>query len=202
MLTSFVFCFQHVRNDALDMGLEEQEQRLRVWHSLSYLDSLLSLVTGRPPTVQERTCNAPVPRLLIPTMAGTEEVDPAFPDPYMVACTSLSAITAEMMSRLYTPRSKFDENKSLDDLRRDVELLGCYMQRWKRDLPESLDFEKPQTDQNYIHQVSLAPPPHQLLGLCVRLTVCCFVTESGPCVALSLHDNVAKPSMSSPTGPP
>jgi hypothetical protein len=182
---------QHMRNDSLDIGIELQEQRLRVWHSLYYLDSLLSLITGRPPAIQERACSAPVPRLLIlNVMAGSEEIDPAMPDPYMVACTSLSAITAEMMSRLYTPRPTFQENKSLDDLRRNIELLACFLQRWKRDLPENLDFEKPQTDQNFIHQVCRFFFM-SIYGQVSRLTVSYRSREeSGPCAALSPHHDV------------
>ncbi|KAA8903266.1 fungal-specific transcription factor domain-containing protein [Sphaerosporella brunnea] len=159
----------HVRNDPREMTIQEQEQRLRVWHSLYYLDSLLSLVTGRPPAIQERTCSAPVPRMLIPNvLTGTEDIDPVVPDPYMVACTSLSAITAEMMSRLYSPRSIFQEN-SLDDLRRNIELLSCFLQRWKRDLPVSLDFEEPQTDQTFLHQrVELALRYHHTTMLLNR----------------------------------
>jgi len=94
-----------------------------------------------------------MPRMLrVTTVGGPEEIDPTTPDPYVVACASLSAITAETMTRLYSPRSHLQETIP-ENLRRDTELLDCFLQRWKKDLPESLDFEKAQTDQVFIHQV-------------------------------------------------
>lgn len=99
-------------------------------------------MTGRPWSIHKTDFRVPVPHI------EADNKNPEGPDTYLLASSSLSEISSEVMHRLYC-----SGNKVWSEVRRDIEILTVILARWKRDLPAHLDFEASSIDQRFISQV-------------------------------------------------
>lgn len=99
------------------------------------------MMTGRPWSISKADYRVPIPNLKLPT--GKIETDS-----YLLASSSLSGITGEVMHLLYNIRTR-----DWDETKRNVEVLTVILERWKMDLPKHLDIEVASTDQSFIRQV-------------------------------------------------
>ncbi|KAK2799252.1 hypothetical protein FQN50_008528 [Emmonsiellopsis sp. PD_5] len=127
----------------------QKEFEVRVWHSLSSLERLISLLTGRPSSLQDRFISARFPRdephimpgspyMPTPSPHGTAGVMAAAPssDPSsiatFIASLNLDLIIADTMETLY---SSSTSNTTWANLQEMLHKLDRRLNRWKDDVP-------------------------------------------------------------------
>jgi len=125
----------HLRNVASTLNAGQKEMRVRVWYSVCYLEATLALITGRPSGLQAHQSSAPLPR----SGDFDFESDPA-QDAYFAALIKLSSIGSEVLSQLYSARSKLVIQKARDRIQETMEGLDRRLERWKSKLIPSLTF--------------------------------------------------------------
>jgi len=126
----------HLRNVASTLNAGQKEMRVRVWYSVCYLEATLALITGRPSGLQAHQSSAPLPR--------SGDFDPE-PDPtqdaYFAALIKLSSIASEVLSQLYSARSRLVIQQGWDRVQETMERFDRRLERWKGKLIPSLAFD-------------------------------------------------------------
>ncbi|KAK2747703.1 hypothetical protein FQN55_004873 [Onygenales sp. PD_40] len=127
----------------------QKEFEVRVWHSLSSLERLVSLLTGRPSSLQDRFISARFPRdephimpgnpyMSTPSPHGTAGVmgvaHSSHPSSIatFVASLNLDLIIADTMEALY---SSSTSNTTWANLQEMLHKLDRRLNRWKDDVP-------------------------------------------------------------------
>ncbi|CUS07415.1 unnamed protein product [Tuber aestivum] len=162
----------HLRTVASTLDAGQKELRVRVWYSICYLEATLGLITGRPSALQAHQSNAPLPR----SKDFDPESGPA-QDAYFTALTKLSSIASEVLSQLYSTRSRLVMQKSWEHLQETMERTDRRLERWKSKLIPSLSFgAAPGNIDNYNNfmsqRVDLALRYHNIRILIFRPCVC------------------------------
>lgn len=140
----------------LDSKLEQHESqmRVRVWYSIEYLETTLSLVTGRPIT------------LLDPDRASqicpSTAISRSAPESYYSAMIQLSQIVAVVQDEIYSSTTTgTGKHKGKQEMRSAIRVLRRRLDRWKRELPPTLDFTAYHHDSGLDTQVgSFQISPH------------------------------------------
>lgn len=143
----------HLHNVALSLSALQKEMRIRVWYSVYYLETTISLTTGRPSALRECDNSAPIPR----TTDRNLQFDRA-PDNYFSALMKLSIISAEVSSKLYSAQST-SIKRNWAQVQHTMESLKGSLESWKSKLPVILNFETEQPDRTFISQVILPSFP-------------------------------------------
>ncbi|KAA8910029.1 fungal-specific transcription factor domain-containing protein [Sphaerosporella brunnea] len=65
----------NLRNDVQEFDQLEKELRVRIWHALYSLEHLICFMTGRPASIRDRDCSAPLPRPIDDEMTGIDIPD-------------------------------------------------------------------------------------------------------------------------------
>ena len=125
----------HLRNVASTLNAGQKEMRVRVWYSVCYLEATLALITGRPSGLQAHQSSALLPR----SGDFDLESDPA-QDAYFAALIKLSSIASEVISQLYSTRSRLAMQKGWDRVRETMERFDRRLERWRSKLIPCLSF--------------------------------------------------------------
>lgn len=89
----------NLRNDVQEFDQLEKELRVRIWHALYSLEHLICFMTGRPASIRDRDCSAPLPRPIDDEMTGID-----IPDSHSQQYTEDTIMTPSSNS-LITPNS-------------------------------------------------------------------------------------------------
>ena len=144
----------HLRMEDAKLDEHQREMRVRVWYSVEYLESTLSLVTGRPTVLQGPDYLGPIPR--------SEAITDSSPDAYYSALIKLSVIIAVVQSQIYsTAATGTAENKGKRAVKEAIRVLRRRLDHWKWELPPILDFSAQHDDQGPITQVGA----HEIFSL-------------------------------------
>jgi len=65
----------NLRNDVQDFDEVEKELRVRMWYALYSVEHLLCFMTGRPASIQDKDCSAPLPRPLDEEFTGVNTME-------------------------------------------------------------------------------------------------------------------------------
>ncbi|KAF8537240.1 fungal-specific transcription factor domain-containing protein [Trichophaea hybrida] len=159
----------HLHNVAQTLSALQKEMRIRVWYSVYYLETTISLTTGRPSALRECENSAPIPR----TTDRNIQFDRA-PDNYFSALMKLSIISAEVSSKLYSARST-NVKRNWVQVQQTMESLNKSLESWKSKLPAVLSFETDQFDKTFVSQrVDLSFRYYNILILIYRPCLCRF----------------------------
>jgi hypothetical protein len=161
----------HLRNVASTLNAGQKEMRVRVWYSVCYLERTLGLITGRPSALQAHQSSAPLPR----SKDLDLESDPA-QDAYFAAHIKLSSIASEVLSQLYSTRSRFVMQKSWGHVQETMERFDRRLTKWKSKLIPSLSFNGTRDsndDKTFMNQrLDLALRYHNIRILIFRPCIC------------------------------
>ncbi|RPB02869.1 hypothetical protein L873DRAFT_1671617 [Choiromyces venosus 120613-1] len=162
----------HLRNIASTLNADQKEMRVRVWYSVCYLETTLGLITGRPSALQAHQSSAPLPR----SKDFDLECDPA-QDAYFAALMKLSSIASEVLSQLYSTRSRLAMQKNWEHVQKTMEKFDRRLERWKSKLIPRLSFNDARDnsdDHNYFvsQRIDLALRYHNIRILIFRPCIC------------------------------
>ncbi|KAG0128381.1 hypothetical protein HOY82DRAFT_489240 [Tuber indicum] len=161
----------HLRNVASTLNAGQKEMRVRVWYSVCYLERTLGLITGRPSALQAHQSSAPLPR----SKDLDLESDPA-QDAYFAAHIKLSSIASEVLSQLYSTRSRLVMQKSWGHVQETMERFDRRLTKWKSKLIPSLSFNGTRDsndDKTFMNQrLDLALRYHNVRILIFRPCIC------------------------------
>jgi len=163
----------HLRNVASTLNAGQKEMRVRVWYSVCYLEATLALITGRPSGLQAHQSSALLPR----SGDFDLESDPA-QDAYFAALIKLSSIASEVISQLYSTRSRLAMQKGWDRVRETMERLDRRLERWRSKLIPCLSFNDTPDNNNGNHnyfmsqRIDLALRYHNIRILIFRPCIC------------------------------
>ncbi|KAG0635154.1 hypothetical protein HOY80DRAFT_1012039 [Tuber brumale] len=162
----------HLRNVASTLNAGQKEMRVRVWYSVCYLERTLGLITGRPSALQAHQSSAPLPR----SKDFDLESDPA-QDAYFAAHLKLSSIASEVLSQLYSTRSRLVMQKSWEHVQETMEKFDRRLTKWKSKLIPTLSFNdtRDSNDDNnrFMNQrLDLALRYHNVRILIFRPCIC------------------------------
>jgi hypothetical protein len=148
----------HVRNLDPSASASNKESLLKTWWSLHWLDSTLSVMTGRPSSVLDSRCNVPLP-VPIPEeriFSMAQHISQTNPDlrqapkgslkieansgSYFRAIAQLSIITQSTLAALYSAGAM---SQGTGDIQAAILHLEQRLKRWLDALPSGFDPRQP-----------------------------------------------------------
>lgn len=148
----------HARDDDPSASASTKEALLKTWWSLHWLDSTLSIMTGRPGSVVDSRCNVPLPvpipeerifsiaqhisQISLDLRQVSKEVIKieANSGSYFRAIAQLSIITQSTLAALY---SAGIASQGIGDIQAAISHLERRMEQWLHGLPIEFDPRRP-----------------------------------------------------------
>lgn len=127
----------HLPNDSASLNDKQNQERLRIWYSLCYLESVLFLINGRPPALRQGDLTVPRAAASGETTLGNGD---DLPHLYYHNLINLTSIAMDVHQHLYSVHSMRSQNRVWSRAQKTIKSMNQRLKRWRDDLPEPLDF--------------------------------------------------------------